>query len=156
MSRPSSDKQRASLKMAFARAVEALGGGKIASGITRVNATMMSLYSATHEDQRHAGLDVAFDIDKAHVDAGSEPPVLSTYAALLGFSLAAMETSKDASCVTLADLARLDREAFEVRGAIYESLTDGKFTPAEKRKALKELTELETIIIAIKAKVEAA
>lgn len=156
MSRPSSDKQRASLKMAFARAVDALGGGKIVSSFTRVNATMISLYAAPHEDQRQAGLDVAFDIDKAHADAGAEPPILSTYATLLGFSLAAMEASTDASGVTLADMARLDREAFEARATIYDSLADGQFTRTEKRKALKELADLEAVIAAIKAKVEAA
>ncbi|QOF71448.1 hypothetical protein IG197_27515 [Aminobacter sp. SR38] len=156
MSRPSSDKQRASLKMAFARAVETLGGGKIVSSFTRVNAAMISLYAAPHEDQRQAGLDVAFDIDKAHADAGAEPPILSTYATLLGYSLAALEPSSDASGVTLSDMARLDREAFEARATIYDSLADGQFTPAEKRKALKELADLEAVIAAIKAKVEAA
>ncbi|WAX93169.1 hypothetical protein N7E70_015840 [Aminobacter sp. NyZ550] len=156
MSRPSSDKQRASLKMAFARAVETLGGGKIVSSFTRVNAAMISLYAAPHEDQRQAGLDVAFDIDKAHADAGAEPPILSTYATLLGFSLAPLEAGRDASGITLADMARLDREAFEARATIYDSLADGQFTPTEKRKALKELADLEGVIAAIKAKVEAA
>lgn len=156
MSRPSSDKQRDSLKMAVARGVDALGGGKIVAGFTRVKAAMLSLYVATHEVDRHAGIDVAFDIDKAHVDAGAEPPILSTYATLLGYSLAAMEASTDASGVTLSDMARLDREAFEARATIYDSLADGKFTPAEKRKALKELADLEAVIAAIKAKVEAA
>ena len=87
-----------------------LGGGKIVSSFTRVNATMISLYAAPHEDQRQAGLDIAFDIDKAHADAGAEPPILSTYASLLGYSLAAMEAGTGNSGVTLSDVARLDRD----------------------------------------------
>lgn len=157
MSRPSSDKQRLSLKMAFARAVEALGGGKIVAGFTRVNATMLSLYGASHEDDRHAGLDVAFDLDKAHAAAGLEPPVLTTYAGLLGFALAALEAGgESAGAPTLADAARLDREAFEARAALYDSLADGRLTAREKRRALKELDELASAIAAVRAKVEAA
>lgn len=156
MTRPSSDKQRLSLKMAFARAVDALGGGKIVAGFTRVNATMLSLYAAQHEDERHAGLDVAFDLDKAHAAAGMEPPVLTTYAGLLGFSLSAVEPATIAGKPTLADAARLDREAFEARAALYDSLADGRLTAKEKRRALKELDELASAIAAVRAKVEAA
>ncbi len=48
----------------------------------------MSRYAVKHDDDRFAGIDVAFDIDKAHAIAGGEPPILATYATLLGFGLA--------------------------------------------------------------------
>ncbi len=156
IARPSSDKERGSLKAAFARAVEALGGGTIVAGFTRVRESMLSRYAVKHDDDRFAGIDVAFDIDKAHAIAGGEPPILATYATLLGFGLARLEAVVTNAPLTLADAARLDREIFEARAALYEVLTDGRLTPTEKRRALKDLAELKAAIAAIEAKVEAA
>jgi len=157
IARTSSDKERGSLKAAFARAVEALGGGIVVAGFTRVRESMLSRYAVSHDDDdRFAAIDVAFDIDKAHALAGGEPPVLATYATLLGFRVSRLDVFATAVPLTLADAARLDRESFEARATIYDALSNGRLTPNEKRRALKEIAELKAAIAAIEAKVEAA
>lgn len=154
--RTSSDKERGSLKMAFARAVEALGGGKIVAMMTRVKEPALSLYAATHEEDRHVALDVAFDIDRAHVDAGNQPPIAAAYCALMGFELVRTVPFTDAAPLSVADVARLDRESFEARTELYDDLIDGRMTLAEKRRALKHLDDLMRACAGIRAKVEAA
>lgn len=152
--RPSSDKQRHSLKLAVARAVDLIGAGTVAAALTRVNPTMLSAYAGTDGQyaERQAPIDVVLDLELA----AREPVVTRTLAALQGFELVrgAALPAGTAAGVDLADLARLHREAAEAVAAIMSGIADQKLTPAERKTILRELGELRQAIGAIEAKIE--
>lgn len=152
MSRSSSDKQRHSLKMAVARAIDLIGHGKLAATLTRVNATMLSLYIAPHEVERHAAIDVVLDLELA----AGDPAVTRTLAALQGYDLVKAEQHGSGASLDLDDLQRLHREASEAVSAIMAGIADQTLTPAAKKRILSELADLRHAIAAIEAKVEAA
>lgn len=152
--RSSSDKQRHSLKMAFSRLVDLIGPGNVVATLTRVNATMLSLYSAPHEADRQAGIDIVLDLELA----AGDPVVTRTLAAFQGFELVRTQAqaASAGAGVDLSDLQRLHREAAEAVSAIMAGIADQSLTPFEKKRILKELGDLRGAIAAIEGKVEAA
>lgn len=156
MSRASTDKQREALKIAFGQAVENVGGGVIAAMLTRVKPAALSTCAAPHEEERHAALDVAFDLDKAVVDAGGEPLVGRAYMALLGYDIVPGETRATGAKLSLTDLRNLMREEHEFESDIIESLEDGKISASEKTRLKKDMQRMRQVIALIEAKVDAA
>lgn len=156
MSRSSSDKQRDALKIAFGQAVEIVGGGVIAALLTRVKPAALSSCAAPQEDERHAALDVAFDLDKAVVDAGGEPLIGRTYLALLGFDIVRARPQRQGLALTLADIRRLIDEEHDLEIVLFDALEDGKLTPGEKTRIKRELDAMRQQLATIESKVEAA
>lgn len=151
--RPSTEDHRRALKIAAQIVTNLCGGGKLAAGLTDVDASTLSLYGAPQEDKRHMRIDVALDLDLA----AGEPVMARALAAAQGFALARLEAERDPGApLGLADYGRLQRQAFEAQACVFESLEDGAITPAEKRRILKELAELRQAIAMVEAKVEAA
>ncbi|MCC4299335.1 hypothetical protein [Aurantimonas coralicida] len=156
MTRASSDHQRTALKTATFAAVKA-GGGSQAIGeaaLTRVGQPMLSLYAATHEDSRFAGIDVALDLD---LIAG-QPFHARALASLQGFDLTprAGGVAAPGAMPSMADAIRLIREAHDVETAVLEGMEDGVLTPAERRRIKTEIAELRVVLAEIEAKVDAA
>ncbi len=58
----STEDQRRALKIAAKIVVNLLGGGREAARLTVVDPSMLSLYGAVHEADRHMRLDVALDL----------------------------------------------------------------------------------------------
>lgn len=152
--RSSSDKQRRSLKMAFARLIDLIGPGNVVATLTRVNAPMLSLYSAPHEVDRQAAIDVVLDLELA----AGEPVVTRTLAAFQGYELVKTGPTPAGAVlpVDIADLEWLHREAAQAVSAVMTGLADHLLTPGERERILKELGDLRTAISAIEHKVEAA
>lgn len=153
MSRSSSDKHREALKIAFGQAVESVGGGVLAALLTRVKPTALSNYAAPQEEERHAALDVAFDLDKAMVDAGGEPMIGRAYLALLGFEIVRAKPVRDGRKLTLADLRKLMSEEHDLETVLLDALEDGEVTPAERTRIKRELGGLRRQLALIEAKV---
>lgn len=156
MTRASSDHQRTALKTATFAAVKA-GGGSQAIGeaaLTRVGQPMLSLYAATHEDSRFAGIDVALDLDLI----ADQPFHARALASLQGYDLVprAGGAAAPGAMPTMADAIHLIHEAHDVETAVLEGMEDGRLTPAERRRIKKEIAELRAVLAEIEAKVDAA
>lgn len=153
----STEDQRRALKIAAKIVVNLLGGGREAARLTVVDPSMLSLYGAVHEADRHMRLDVALDLDLA----AGEPHVARALAAAQGFHLVRDgEADGDAArLVTIADLARLQKEASEAKLSLISVLdqSDGRApTGAMRASVLKELADLRQAIAAIEAKIGGA
>ncbi|MEH6721314.1 MAG: hypothetical protein V7704_20745 [Aurantimonas endophytica] len=153
--RASSDHQRAALKTATFAAVSA-GGGSSAiaeAGLTRVGQPMLSLYAATHEETRFAGIDVALDLDLV----AGQPFHARALASLQGFDLAprAGGVATPGAMPTMADAIKLIHEAHDVETAVLEGLSDGVLTPTERRLIKAEIADLRAVLDEIEAKVDA-
>jgi hypothetical protein len=149
-SRPSSDKQRLGLKMAVRRVIAICGDAKDVAQLTAVNASMLSLYCAPHEEDRHARIDVALDLDLA----AGEPVIARALAAAQGYELVRTSAVEGAGKIELGDLGRLRRESFEAEETMLASVAESQLTAAKRRKILKELADLRQAITSIEAKVE--
>ncbi len=148
--RPSTSDQRRALKIAAQIVVNMLGGPKLGSRLTVVDPSMLSLYGAVHEEARFMRVDVALDLDLA----AGEPVVAAALAAAQGYRLERLDASQGGGKLSIADLGRLQREAFEAKNAVLESLEDGQLSPLEKSTMRKELAELRLAIALIEAKID--
>jgi hypothetical protein len=156
MTRASSDHQRVALKTATFAAVKA-GGGSQAIGeaaLTRVGQPMLSLYAATHEDSRFAGIDVALDLD---LIAG-QPFHARALASLQGYDLARRAGGAVApgSMPTIDDIIPLIHKSPALAAAMLEALSDGVLSPAEGRVIKAGISVLRSVLDDLEAKVDAA
>lgn len=150
--RPSSSDARRALKIASQVAVNMLGGGKDAARLTVVDPSMLSLYSALHEEDRFMRLDVALDLDLAV----GEPVLARALAAAQGFALVRESADVRAEKIDLDDYASLHREAFEAKSSVLAAVQQKSMTPAQRKSALKELADLRQVISIIESKIEGA
>lgn len=148
--RPTTSEQRKALKIAAQIVVNLLGGGKQAARLTVVDPATLSLYGAPHEDARHMRIDVALDLDLA----AGEPVIAMALAAAQGYSLVRLDAGAGCGPLTISDFARLQREAFEAKAAVLESIADPDITPAEKRRMRKELADLRLAVALIESKLD--
>lgn len=152
MARTSTERQRNALKMAVRLVVEMCGGGKAVAPMTRVNETMLSQYAAPHESHRHAGVDVALDLDLA----AGEPVIARALASLQGFDLVRTRPSDTGSALCLEDLSRLIREASDAQTVLVGALADRVITPSEKLEIKSSITDLRAVLTSIEMKVDEA
>ncbi|MCB8835960.1 hypothetical protein [Aurantimonas sp. VKM B-3413] len=153
--RASSDKQRAALKTATFASLQAGGGGTAIARnqLTRVNATMLSLYAAPHETERFAGLDVGLDLDLV----AGQPFHARALASAQGFCLQPLDSHACRGAGPgLADVAALIVEARDVELTLITAIDDGALSPNEKRDIKREIAELRQVLDAIETKVDAA
>ena len=150
--RPSSDKQRNALKMAFRVSVDHGGGGKIVSDITRVTPPMISLYCAAHEQERFPAVDVALDVDLAV----GEPINARALASAQGYDLVRMPENNGIGRLGLGDLSNVMREAHDVERQLVEALDDGVITENERLSITKDIQDLMVVLSSIQRKVSCA
>lgn len=150
--RGSTENMRKALKIASQIVTNMCGGGKLASGLTDVDDSTLSLYGAMHDGKRFMRVDVALDLDLA----AREPIMARALAAAQGWRLVRDEHAEGMGALGFADYGRLQRAAFEAQAAVFDSLEDGVITTAEKRVILKELADLRQAIANVEAKIEGA
>lgn len=150
--RTSNEKQRAALKMALRVVVDMCGGGTAASTATRVNATMITQYAALHEKDRHAGIDVALDLDLA----AGEPVIARELASLQGYDLVRTRFPNAHGELCLEDLSRLIREASDAQTVLVSALEDRVISQNEKLKIKSSINDLRAVLTAIEMKADEA
>lgn len=123
------------LKAATRRLVEAVGGGKCASEMTRTSEGRISEAGSLNVMDRFVAIDVVADLE---ADT-KNPFVTRCLADLAGFDLMARNIARDPDM--LRHLARIARETGEVIAALSSSLADGHHSDQEKAALRKEIRE---------------
>lgn len=145
--RPTTPRDRLSLKAATRRLVTQTGGPESLSIITRVQCSGLSKYYSLSETEQASFMpvDIMLDAEKdivARSNGDIAPPLLSECAAQLGYALVLIPTTAaPASLHTL--LSHIAAEAGDVVSKGLLALEDGTISPKEQREIIQEIEEVE-------------
>ncbi len=152
--RPTSDHQRAALKLAVRRQIKASGGQGSAAVITRVRQQQLSEYASQRADheQVHMPLDVALDL---MLDSG-EPVLIRALCTLAGGVFVELP-SADSDGAWATEISELIKEFGEANSKALRALSVGNTITAEeiaRYELLREMNEFIEKAVALKTHME--
>ncbi|MCW4114769.1 hypothetical protein NPA31_007305 [Aurantimonas sp. MSK8Z-1] len=153
MTRPSSDKQRAALKIAVGQLVDRIGGLESARAVLGLALSLISSYRSPAAEERHLPVDRLLDLELA----AGEPIVTRFLANAHDCDLVPRGTAAALrDHVEMTDVAALIRDSGAVEANLLVAMADGRISHTEKLDLLPAIAAWRRAIDALQAKIEAA